>query len=143
MMTTYVLYFSGNICYEEFAAFFRRKECLVVQYLFLLLFLVVASLVMEIPAIISIAMAILMLYAFILVSLAKTVKQQLLYFALWAISSFITLCIILLVAVEYFGFQGFWLWIQGFIGWIMLNKGLQWNIIARFIGLGYMLLKIC
>ena len=107
MINTYVLYFSGNISYEEFSAFFRRKECLVAQYLFLLFFLVVASLMMEIPAIISIAMAIVMLYAVALVSLAKTVKQQLLYSALWAISSFITLCIILVVAVEYFGFQGF------------------------------------
>ena len=107
MFKTYMLYFSGCIGYEEFSAFFRRKGCLVVQYLFIMLFFVAYSVLMKVPVIIVIGGAIIMLYGVVLISFAKTAKQQLLLSAIWGVTTFIIMSGILIAAVEFFGFEGF------------------------------------
>jgi hypothetical protein len=107
MMNMYMLYYSGNVSYEEFAAFFRKKECLAVQYLLLMVFLAGASIVMNIPIIIAVFGAVIMLYGVILVSFARTAAQQFIYSAVWGITTFLALCILLFVAVRFFGFEGF------------------------------------
>lgn len=107
MMDKYMLYLYRGITYEEFAAFFRRKDCLAVQYSFLMLFLWGGCLISKIPLAVCIGGSVVMLYGVILISLARTVRQQMIYSAVWAISTFMILCTVLFVSVKFFGFEGF------------------------------------
>jgi|GEM_PF-4234734 len=107
MMDKYMLYLYGGITYEEFAAFFRRKDCLAVQYSVLMIFLWGGCFVFNIPLVVCIIGSFVMLYGVILISMARTVRQQMFYSAVWAISTFLILCAVLLISVKYFGFEGF------------------------------------
>lgn len=97
-------FFTGEVDYSEYSSFFRRKDNIIIQFLILFIFLVVMGFLNDIPIYIMIWATIVLIYGCILQSKAKTVKQQMLYSFIWAITSFLVSVIILFLAVEFFGF---------------------------------------
>lgn len=100
-----IAFCSGEIDYYEYSKYFRKKENLIIQFIMLFSFMVVMGLIFQIPVYVIIGGTLVMMYGFVLQSKAYTVKQQMLYSFIWAITSFVTIAIILIVAVEFFGFM--------------------------------------
>ncbi|WP_175438399.1 hypothetical protein [Fusibacter sp. 3D3] len=102
---TYYDFFRGEITYEEFHSFFRRKDMLLIQFVCLLSFLLIMGYINDMPLYVAIGASIVLAYGILLQTKAKTIKEQFMYSALWAISSFIIIVLILIIAVEVFGFM--------------------------------------
>lgn len=105
MIHMQMAFYAGAIDYNEYSKYFRRMDNLIIQFVILLTFLIAMSFVYQIPIYVIIVMIIVMIYAFVLQSKAQTLKQQILYGFIWGVTSFITVAIILIVAVEFFGFM--------------------------------------
>lgn len=98
-----IAFFMGEVHYSEYYKFYRRRDNLIIQFIILFIFLVVMGFIYNIPIYMVIWCTVIMIYAFILQAKATTLKQQIIYSFIWAITSFLVSIIVLFMAIEVFG----------------------------------------
>lgn len=88
MKLVYMKYTRREIGIEEYGAFFRRKDAMIVQLVFLMLPLIILSVFQVIPWYVAAGVLIEFLYAGFLLSFAKNMGQHMLLSFVWAVTSF-------------------------------------------------------
>lgn len=85
----YIAFLNGEIDYNDYFKFVRRIDNIIIQFIFLASFLLIAGFIFEMPLPLMIAGNIILLYGILLQSRAENRKQSLIYAFIWAITSFL------------------------------------------------------
>lgn len=94
-------YMNNEISFENYLLFFREPGPLLLQYLLLQLFLVLASLYMGLPLFMIVWASLILLYGVAIQSGAHSVRSLMIRASIWAITSFILSVLYLFIAIEY------------------------------------------
>lgn len=86
--TMHEAYRKREVSLETYSLFFRTKEMLMIQGIFLMSFLFFFAFIFGMPLFMVLGASVLLIYGMWLQSLAKNMLQIMLYAFLWAISSF-------------------------------------------------------